>query len=111
MFKAIQNAGAKLYDLHVADNNRMACGQGSLDWARLLQTCKEVGYDGSLTVEFVPPLDRTPANPYKNAMAAADDSLTAEQLKFIEDHGSGVLSEEFYSWLVEESVKTLRQHM
>ena len=44
-------------------------------------------------------------------MAAADDSLTAEQLKFIEDHGSGVLSEEFYSWLVEESVKTLREHM
>ena len=56
----------------------------------------------------MPPLDRTPANPYKNAMAAADDSLTPEQLKFIEDHGSGVLSEEFYSWLVEESAKTLR---
>ena len=111
MFKAIENAGAKLYDLHVADNNRMACGQGSLDWARLLQTCKEVGYDGSLTVEFVPPLDRTPANPYKNALAAADDTLTAEQLKFIEDHGSGVLSEEFYSWLVEESIKTLRKYM
>src|SRR5688500_7570696 len=29
MFKAIKNAGKKLYDLHVADNNRMACGQGS----------------------------------------------------------------------------------
>jgi hypothetical protein len=76
-----------------------------------MQTCKEIGYDGSITVEFVPPLDRTPANPYKNALAAADDSLTADQLKFIEDHGSGVLSEEFYSWLVEESIKTLRKHM
>jgi len=42
---------------------------------------------------------------------AADDTLTAEQLKFIEDHGSGVLSEEFYSWLVEESIKTLRKYM
>ena len=40
MFKAIQNAGAKLYDLHVADNNRMACGQGSLDWARLLHAAR-----------------------------------------------------------------------
>ena len=30
-----------------------------------------------------------------------------EQLKFIEDHGSGVLSDEFYSWLVEESAKTV----
>ena len=52
--EAIENAGAKLYDLHVADNNRMACGQGALDWERLLQTCKKIGYDGSLTVEFVP---------------------------------------------------------
>jgi D-psicose/D-tagatose/L-ribulose 3-epimerase len=111
MFKAIQNAGKRLFDLHVADNNRMACGQGALDWERLLATCKEIGYDGSLTVEFVPPIDRTPANPYKNALAAADATLTADQLKFIEDHGSGVLSEEFYSWLVEESIKTLRKYM
>jgi sugar phosphate isomerase/epimerase len=111
MFKAIENAGAKLFDLHVADNNRMACGQGAIDWAQLLATCKKIGYEGSLTVEFVPPIDRTPANPYKNALAAADASLTAEQLKFIEDHGSGVLSEEFYSWLVEESIKTLRKYM
>jgi D-psicose/D-tagatose/L-ribulose 3-epimerase len=111
MFKAIENAGAKLYDLHVADNNRLACGMGALDWARLLETCKKIGYSGSLTVEFVPPIDRTPANPFKNALAAADASLTAEQLKFIEDHGSGVLSEEFYSWLVEESIKTLRKYM
>ena len=109
--QAIRNAGPKLFDFHVADNNRMACGQGALDWAAILGALKEVGYEGSLTVEFVPPLDRTPANPYKNAMAAADDTLTPEQLKFIEDHGSGVLSEEFYSWLVEESIKTLRKHM
>ncbi len=111
LLQAFRNAGDKLYDVHVADNNRMACGQGQLDWAGIIGTLKDIGYDGSITVEFVPPLDRTPANPFKNAMAAADDSLTPEQLKFIEDHGSGVLSEEFYSWLVEESVKTLRAHM
>jgi sugar phosphate isomerase/epimerase len=109
--QAFRNAGDRLFDVHVADNNRMACGQGQLDWAGIMGTLKEIGYDGSITVEFVPPLDRTPANPYKNAVAAADESLTREQLKFIEDHGSGVLSEEFYSWLVEESIKTLRAHM
>ena len=112
VLQAFRNAGDRLFDVHVADNNRMACGQGQLPWADIIGTLKDIGYDGSLTVEFVAPLDRTPANPYKNAMAAADESLTAEQLKFIEDHGSGVLSEEFYSWLVEESVKTLRaQHV
>lgn len=101
----------RLYDVHVADNNRMACGQGALDWKSIIGALEEIGYDGSVTVEFVPPLDRTPANPYKNAVAAADRSLTPEQLKFIEDHGSGILSEEFYSWLVAESIKTLRAHM
>jgi D-psicose/D-tagatose/L-ribulose 3-epimerase len=111
MLQAFRNAGDKLYDVHVADNNRMACGQGQLDWAGILGTLNDIGYEGSVTVEFVPPLDRTPANPYKNAVAAADDTLTPEQLKFIEDHGSGVLSEAFYSWLVEESIKTLRAHL
>jgi sugar phosphate isomerase/epimerase len=105
--QALRNCGDKLYDFHVADNNRMACGQGQLDWAAIVGTLKEIGYDGALTVEFVAPIDRTPANPYKNATASAEAELTAEQLKFIEDHGSGVLSEEFYSWLVEETAKTL----
>ncbi|WP_025745830.1 sugar phosphate isomerase/epimerase family protein [Kallotenue papyrolyticum] len=111
MYRALRAAGDKLYDLHVADNNRMACGHGMLDWQRIFATLREIGYDGSLTVEFVPPIDRTPANPYKNALAAAEKELTPEQLKFIEDHGSGVLSEEFYSWLVEESIKTLRRYL
>jgi hypothetical protein len=75
---------------------------------RLVTTLKAAGYDEALTVEFVAPLDRTPANPYKNALASAEAELTPEQLKFIQDHGSGVLSDEFYSWLVEVSAKTLQ---
>ncbi|MCA9835942.1 MAG: sugar phosphate isomerase/epimerase [Trueperaceae bacterium] len=105
--QALQNTGSRLYDFHVADNNRMACGQGQLNWRDIVGMLKEIGYDGALTVEFVAPLDRTPANPYKNATANAEKELTAEQLKFIEDHGSGVLSEEFYSWLVETTAQTL----
>jgi len=111
MYKSIRDCGKRIVDFHVADNNRMACGMGMLNWKKIIATLNEIGYKGSLTVEFVPPIDRTPANPYKNALAAADKSLTKEQLKFIEDHGSGVLSEEFYSWLVAESVKTLRKHL
>jgi sugar phosphate isomerase/epimerase len=107
MYQAIRNVKARLVDFHVADNNRMGCGQGALDWKKIVATLKEVGYDGALTVEFVAPLDRTPANPYKNAKASAESELTPEQHKFIEDHGSGVLSEEYYSWLVDETAKTL----
>jgi sugar phosphate isomerase/epimerase len=104
---ALLETGDRLFDFHVADNNRMACGMGALNWRDIVGTLKEIGYDGALTVEFVAPLDRTPANPYKDATASAEKELTAEQLKFIEDHGSGVLSEEFYSWLVETTAKTL----
>lgn len=110
-YQAIRNVGDKLVDFHVADNNRMAPGQGHWDWGRLIGTLKEIGYDGALTVEFVAPLDRTPANPYKNALESGEVELTPEELKFIEDHGSGTLSDEFYTWLVEESIKTLRKYM
>ena len=111
LWQAILNTGKKLVAFHVADNNRMACGQGDYDWPRLVKTLRQAGYDNALTVEFVAPLDRTPANPYKNALGAADAELTPEQLKFIQDHGSGVLSDEFYSWLVEVSANTLRAAM
>ena len=110
-YQAILNTGDRLFDFHVADNNRMAPGQGSWDWQKLIGTVKQTGYDGALTVEFVAPIDRTPANPYKNALERGEVELTAEELKFIEDHGSSTLSDEYYGWLVEESIKTVRKYI
>jgi D-psicose/D-tagatose/L-ribulose 3-epimerase len=111
MFQSIRNAAPRLNDFHVADNNRMACGMGALDWAKIIGTLKEVGYNGALTVEFVAPLDRTPANPYPNMMETGDVEMTPEERKFMVDHGTGDLSNEFYTWLVDETIKTLRKHM
>ncbi len=109
LHQAIIATGPRLVDFHVADNNRMACGQGSYDWTKVVRTLKQAGYDNALTVEFVAPLDRTPANPYPDALATTPDpELTPEQFKFIQDHGSGVLTEKFYSGLVEVCAKTLR---
>jgi sugar phosphate isomerase/epimerase len=111
MYQAIRNCKGRLADFHVADNNRMACGMGHCDWGRIIGTLKEIGYDGALTVEFVAPVDRTPANPYPNAIEKGPVNLTADELKFIEDHGSSTLSDEFYTWLVSETSKTLRKYM
>jgi len=80
---------------------------GSYDWKRIVEILKEIGYDGALTVEFVAPIDRTPANPYPNAIETDPVDITPEQKKFIEDHGSDLLSEEFYSMLVEKCAQTL----
>jgi sugar phosphate isomerase/epimerase len=101
----------RLNDVHVADNNRMACGMGAIDWKAFIHTLREIGYNGALTVEFVAPLDRTPANPYKNMLETGNVEMTAEERKFMVDHGTGDLSNEFYTWLVDETVKTLRKSM
>ncbi|HLE51306.1 MAG TPA: sugar phosphate isomerase/epimerase family protein [Anaerolineales bacterium] len=106
-YESIRWAKGLLTDFHVADTNRFACGQGHWDWAKLVSTLKEIGYDGALTVEFVAPVDRTPANKYPDAIEKNPVDITPEQRKFIEDHGSSLLTEEFYSWQVEECSKTL----
>ena len=106
-YEAIRAAGDRLVDLHVADNNRLACGMGSWDWKRVVEILGEIGYDGALTVEFVAPIDRTPANPFPNAIETDPVDITPEQRKFIEDHGSDLLSEEFYGSLVERCAEEL----
>lgn len=106
-YESVRSAKGRLVDFHVADTNRFACGQGHWDWKKLVGTLKEIGYDGALTVEFVAPIDRTPANPYPDAIETDPVDISPEQKKFIEEHGSSLLTEEFYSWQVEECAKTL----
>jgi len=107
LYQAIIDCGPRLTDFHVADNNRMPAGMGHYDWAKVVSTLKQVGYDGALTAEFVAPVDRTPANPYPNALETQPVDISEEQRRFIEDHGSTTLSEEFYNWLVEKNAEHL----
>ena len=107
MYEAIRHAGSRLYDFHVADNNRMAAGQGALDWKKIVSTLKEIGYDGALTNEFVAPVDRTPANKYPNQVERNPVDISPEQLKFIQDHGSSLLTEQFYDDLTRVTAETI----
>jgi len=110
LYDAIRLVGKdKLVDVHVADNNRMPAGYGDYDWAEFVGVLNEIGYTGALTAEFVAPVDRTPANKYPNALETNFDNveIDEEQLKFIIDHGSSILTEEYYTWLYEEHAKTL----
>ena len=104
---AIRQCGDRLVNFHVADNNRMACGMGTLDWPAIVSTLKEVGYDGALSVEFCPPLDRTPANRWPDSVELNPEGITASERKFLEDHGSSVFSAEFYDMHVRRSAETL----
>ena len=107
LLETIRTIGPRLNDFHLADNNRMACGMGSLDWPAIVGALRDINYDGALTVEFVAPVDRTPANKYPDAVETAPVNISPEELQFIIDHGSSLLSEEFYGMLVEKCATTI----
>lgn len=107
MHAAIRKVGKRLADVHVAENNRLAPGMGNVDWKKLVATLREVGYDGALTMESVAPVDRTPVSPWPNQVEKNPVDIPPEQLKFIQDHGSSLLSEAFYTMLYETASKTL----
>lgn len=96
MFEAIRRSADRLVDVHIGENNRQAPGLGNLDWPRIVSTLEEVGYDGPLSVEFCPPFDRTPANEFPHQAETDFTGVSLEQRKFLEDHGSNLMSEAFY---------------
>lgn len=106
-FQAILEVGDKLVDFHVCDSNRMACGMGQIDWLKMMGTLRTVHYDGAVTIEFVSPVDRTPANLWPDAIETNPVDITPEQKKFIEDHGSSLLSESYYNRMVKQCSEVL----
>ena len=107
MLAAVRASSSRLVDVHVAENNRLAPGMGSVDWTSFVKTLDEIGYDGALTMEAVAPIDRTPVSPWTNQVEQNPVDISPEQLKFIEDHGSSLLSEEYYTMLYERASETL----
>jgi D-psicose/D-tagatose/L-ribulose 3-epimerase len=107
MFASIRKAKGKLIGFHVADNNRMAPGMGHLNWEKIIATLREINYDDVLSVEFCAPMDRTPANPYPDSIDENPENLSSEQEKFLQDHGSTAVTEEFYTMLTTQSFQTL----
>lgn len=52
---AVRKAGGELVNLHVADSNRQAPGRGHFDFEALLDALMDIGYEGVLALEPVPP--------------------------------------------------------
>ncbi|KAL2826170.1 xylose isomerase-like protein [Aspergillus pseudoustus] len=95
LLAAIRACGSRIVDFHVADNNRLPPGDGSFNWKAIIQTLVETGYDGCLTVEVFPPIDRTPVGDFG--------------LKQVEDDAniSGLLSDSYYTELLRRSAQVL----
>jgi len=106
---AIRAAGDKLADFHVADNNRMPCGQGAIDWEKVVSELHGIGYDDYLTVEFVVPVDRTPLSTRQEIADAAESGASQGMEQFLRDHGTGTVPEHYYDQYVQDSIDRLRQ--
>ncbi|KAK7424584.1 hypothetical protein QQZ08_008594 [Neonectria magnoliae] len=108
MIAAIRACGPRIVNFHVADHNRLAAGDGAFDWPGIISVLTEVGYHGGLAVEFMPPIDLTPLGNYGRRQLESDAvDVTPDHLQFIIDHGSGLLSDGYYTSLMERSAETL----
>jgi D-psicose/D-tagatose/L-ribulose 3-epimerase len=108
---AIRATAGRLGHFHVADNNRLAPGQGAVDWQRLLRELLAAGYDGWLAVEFMPPLDITPGSDRAGIEDAGSAGVSEAMAQWLRDHGSGVLPEAYYDDLTRHSIEFLREQV
>jgi D-psicose/D-tagatose/L-ribulose 3-epimerase len=105
---AIRAAGDRLVDFHVADNNRMPPGYGALDWDAIVRELQAIGYEGHLTVEFVPSVDRTPVSQRLDIGDASEAGGGAGIEKFLRDHATGAVPEAMYERYASDSIAQIR---
>jgi sugar phosphate isomerase/epimerase len=54
---SLRQAAPCLWHMHVADSNRLSPGKGHFDFSGMIETLKQVGYDGYLSAELLPKPD------------------------------------------------------
>ena len=108
LYEPFKKIGSKVHNVHLADNNRFAPGMGQLDFNKIMETIKSIGYKGCVSLEFMPTIDRSSVKRWGNQVETDTTDVPPELLQFIIDHGSNLLSEEFYTSMFEKSVKVLK---
>jgi sugar phosphate isomerase/epimerase len=106
---AIRRAGRRLLDVHVADTNRHPPGRGHWDWAGFVRALKAVRYGGCLTCEVVVPFDRTPRGATRQSDPRTAGAAYAADVKFIQDHGSLVMTDADFTRAMRETARFLRR--
>ncbi|KAF2718088.1 xylose isomerase-like protein [Polychaeton citri CBS 116435] len=103
----------RIFDVHLGDSNRLAPGSGAIDWPRLVGKLKEVGYEGALAMEAMPPVDRSPLGGKEGVWAQLEtdpevlEEVDPGMLQFLYDHASGVLTDEYYTALLKQTADVI----
>jgi len=69
--EAIRRCGKLLINLHIADSNRQAVGEGNVDFGAIMRALKKIDYQWALTLEPLPPVP----DPYIAARLKRYESL------------------------------------
>ena len=84
LFAAIEHAGDRLLEIHLADSNRQGLGRGHLPARELLERAKSLGFHGTLAVAcHAPAYGRSNHDPA--AQAARIDTYLAETAGVVAD--------------------------
>ncbi|KAI5866562.1 xylose isomerase-like protein [Durotheca rogersii] len=109
LIAAIRQSGNKIFDFHLGDNNRLAPGDGTLDWPLIIRTLREIGYDGALAHEAMPPIDRTPLGNFGSKQLEPEPwDVDEGTLQFLKDHASGVPRDDYYTVVLARTVETIQ---
>jgi len=106
---AIRRAGRRLFDVHVADTNRHPPGRGHWDWGGFVRALRAIRYNGCLSCEVVVPADRTPLGTARQTGRRAARAASAADIRFIQDHGSLVMTDADFTRAMRETARFLRR--
>lgn len=76
--QAIRDARGWLVHMHVADNQRDLPGKGHLDWPAIIGALKDIQFEGSFVLEYIPPH----ADPYFAFRKPVDESVYDEHARY-----------------------------
>lgn len=74
---SIRVGGDLVWHVHLADSNRRPPGMGHTDFAAAISALKDIGYHGSLTMEFLP----STSNPYEAASLEVPEEAKREKTR------------------------------
>ena len=91
---AIHRAGLRLKHMHVADSNRCVPGDGHIDFMPVLKALREIGYEGFITVEILPPPVNSFAGLTQGSRSELYEFRTRQSIGYLRDLESRLMHPE-----------------
>jgi sugar phosphate isomerase/epimerase len=108
---AIRASAPLLVEVQFADSNRLAPGEGHLDWQAILGTLADIGFDGYLTAEMQTPEDRMPAAWSRRADLVPLLTESPAEAPFLKPADGFPLSDADYAATLREAAVYLRREL